>query len=410
MYANRTMQSKENIVLIARIKSYFVRNSSPLPPTLIITGPRSTGKTHLAQLHFPCYRHISLALPSEAAAAQLDPAAFLTGLPPPVVMDDVHLAPRLIHHVARGIAARPCPPAGIVLVGSRPLTLAAAADEAFAGDPQLGRVIRIDGLTHREAATARPEFSIGQRLLRGGFPALYANPHLDVPVFMRSFMADYLARELPLQVRVDSPHDFERFLRAVACRTGRLLNKAELAREIGIAGSTAAIWLDTLADAGIVSFLSPWRPPQGRPLVKSSKLYFLDTGLCSHLLGIRTEEDLLASPHTQAIWETYVHAELRQLAAAAAPQAELTFWRDRTKEADFLVPTPRGLVIVDADWTELPATAAISRLLRIRAAIGADNVAAIGIACRTPHRQSLREPSGPAVETVGLDDLAGLIE
>jgi len=296
-----------------------------------------------------------------------------------------------------------------VLAGSRPLLLAAAADEAFGGDPRLGRILRIDGLSHAEAAAARPEFTIGQRIVRGGFPALYEAPETDVPEFMRSFVAEYLTRELPLQVRVDSPHDFERFLRAVACRTGRLLNKAELAREIGVAGSTAAVWLDALAEAGIVTFLPPWRPPGGRPLVKSPKLYFLDTGLCSHLLGIRDEADLLASPHTAALWETYVHAELSRLLAAKAAAATLSFWRDRTKEADFLVPTPRGLVIVDADWTELPATAAVSRLLRIGGTIGSNDVAAIAIACRTPHWQSLREPSGPAVETVGLDDLPGLL-
>jgi predicted AAA+ superfamily ATPase len=383
--------------------------STPPPPVLVLTGSRGTGKTHLAHTLFPAYRHVTLALPSESARAQLDPSTFLTGLPPPVVIDDVHLAPRLVHHVAREIASRPCPPAGFVLVGSRPLTLAAAADEAFAGDPAIGRVIRLDGLSHAEAAAARPELTIDQLLVRGGFPALAAAAEADVSEFMRSFVAEYLTNELPLQVRVDSPHDFERFLRAVACRTGRLLNKAELAREIGVAGSTAAIWLDTLADAGIVTFLSPWRPPQGRPLVKSPKLYFLDTGLCSHLLGIRTAADLRESPHTRALWETYVHAELRRLAAVTSPQAELAFWRDRTKEADFLVPTARGLVLVDADWTELPPTAAVSRLLRIRSAIGADVVAAMAIACRTPRRQSLREPSGPAVETVGLDDLPGLL-
>lgn len=395
--------------MIARNVALTHSPSNELPPCLVITGPGCTGKTSFAQLRFPTHRHISLSLPSEAARAQLDPAAFLTGLPPPVVIDDVHLAPRLLHHVARDIALQPCPPAGYVLVGSRPLTLTATADEAFAGNPALGRVIHIAGLSHAEAAAARPHLSIGERLLRGGFPALHATPDPDVPESMRSFLAEYLSRELPLQVRVDSPHDFERFLRAAACRTGRLLNKAELAREIGIAGSTAAIWLDTLADAGIVTFLPPWRPPGGRPLVKSPKLYFLDTGLCSHLLGIRTEEDLRSSPHAASLWETYVHAELRQLAAASAPQAELAFWRDRTKEADFLVPTSRGLVIVDAAWTELPATAAVSRLLRIRAAIGTGAVAAIAIACRTPHRQALREPSGPAVESVGLDDLPGLL-
>jgi predicted AAA+ superfamily ATPase len=322
------------------------------------------------------------------------------------VIDDVHLAPRLVHHVAREVRARPCPPASFVLVGSRPLTLAAAAVEAWdRGDVCL----RVDGLSHAEISAARPDLSIEQRLLRGGFPALYADPQADVGAFMRALVADHLARELPLQLRVDSSHDFERFLRAAACRTGRLLNKAELAREIGIAGSTAAIWLDTLADAGVIALVRPWQPPQGKPLIKAPKLFFLDTGLCASLLGIRHEQDLAVSPHAAALWETAVHAELRRLLAANAPQAELAFWRDRTKEVDFVLPTRRGLALVDAAWSEFAPPATASRLLRIRDLIGAGEVAALAVVCRSPHGQSLRQPAGPDVETVGLDDLPALL-
>jgi len=163
------------------------------------------------------------------------------------VIDDVHLAPRLVHHVARETRSRPTPAAGYVLVGCRPLTLTAAA---LAATERHDVVLRLDGLSHAEITAGRPDLSLEQRLLRGGFPALYADPEADVAEFMRVLVADHLARELPLQLRVDSPHDFERFLRAAATRTGRLLNKAELAREVGIAGSTAAIWLDTLVEAG----------------------------------------------------------------------------------------------------------------------------------------------------------------
>ncbi|MFM8414419.1 MAG: ATP-binding protein [Planctomycetota bacterium] len=393
-------------VTIERTVAFPSSTPAQPPPLLVITGPRAVGKTHLSQLLFPTHRRASLSLPTEAARAQLDPAAFLAGLPAPVVIDDVHLAPRLVHHVARAIEAKPCPPAGYVLVGSRPLTLAAAASEAC--DRGAG-VLRVDGLSHAEVSAARPELSIEQRLLRGGFPAVYADPQADVGEFMRALVADHLARELPLQLRVDSVHDFERFLRAAACRTGRLLNKAELAREVGIAGSTAAIWLDTLADAGVITLVRPWRPPQGKPLVKAPKLYFLDSGLCAALLGLRDEQDLAASPHMAALWETFVHAELRRLLAATAPHAELAFWRDRTKEVDFLLPMSGGLVLVDASWSEVAPPAIAGRLLRIREAIGGDAVAAVAIACRTPHRQALRDPAGPVVETVGLDDLPGLL-
>ncbi|GDX96847.1 hypothetical protein LBMAG47_25120 [Planctomycetia bacterium] len=322
------------------------------------------------------------------------------------MIDDVHLAPRLIHHLGRLLAQQPLPPASYVLVGCRPVLLAAAADEAFSGRAPL---IRLDGLSHAEASAARPDLPLAERLLRGGFPALHADAEPDIAGFMRDLVADHLVRDLPEQLRVDSVHAFERFLRAAALRSGRILNKAELARAVGIAGSTAAIWLDTLVEAGIISLLRPAAQPQGRGLVKAPKLQFLDTGLCSHLLGIRTANELAASPHAPAVWEAAVHREVRRLAAAATPAVEPAFWRDRTKEANFVVPTPRGLVLLDAAWSEFPATADIRRLLRIRQAIGTDAVAAMAVVCRTPTRQTLREPAGPAVETIGLDDIPALL-
>jgi len=395
-----------NAALIERNVHFAINPALVGVPALVITGPRATGKTLFAQTSFPTHRRVALALPSEASRAHLDPAAFLASHPPPVVIDDVHLAPRLLHHISREIASRPMPPTSFVLVGSRPLLLAATAREAFGDDSGL---VRLDGLSHAESVMACPTMPLAERLLRGGYPALHADLTSDVDEFMRTLVADHLARELPEQLRVDSVHAFEQFLRAVALRSGRLLNKAELAREVGIVGSTAAIWLDTLVEAGVIALVRPWRPPQGRPLVKAPKLYFLDTGLCAHLLGIRTADELAASPHAAALWETYVYGEVRRLAAAAVPPVEPVFWRDRTKEADFVVPTPRGLVILDTAWSEFPAAVDIRRLLRIRAEIGADSIASMAVVCRTPTMQTLREPAGPAVETIGLDDLPSFL-
>lgn len=376
------------------------------PPALVVTGPRSTGKTHLAHLSFPAHRHISLALPSEADRAQRDPAAFLAAAPAPVVIDDVHLAPRLLHHVRRELDARPHGPGSFVLVGSRPGLLTATALAAF---DDAACVVEVDGLSHAETVAARPAMPLTERLLRGGFPALYADAAREPGDYLRTLVADHLHRELPSQLRVDDVHAFECFLRAAALRTGRLLNKAELAREVGIVASTAAIWLDTLVEAGIVALVRPRLPPHGKPLVKAPKLYFRDTGLCSHLLGIRDADELTASPHVGALWETAVHAEVRRLAAATAPPAEPVFWRDRTKEIDFVVPTPRGLALLDASWSEFPSTADVRRLLRIRDEIGTSDVAHVAVVCRTPDRQALRDPGGPAVETVGLEDLPALL-
>jgi len=394
------------MVLIERSVVPFSNVAREPQPALVLTGPRGTGKTYFAQLSFPTHRHISLALPSEADRAQRDPAAFLAAAPTPVVIDDVHLAPRLLHHVRRELDARPHGPASFVLVGSRPGLLTATALAAF---DDAACVVEVGGLSHAETAAARPAMPLTERLLRGGFPALYADADCEPGDYLRTLIADHLHRELPGQLRVDDVHAFECFLRAAALRTGRLLNKAELAREVGIVGSTAAIWLDTLVEAGVVALVRPRLPPHGKPLVKAPKLYFRDTGLCSHLLGIRNADELAASPHIGALWETYVHAEVRRLAAALAPRVEPVFWRDRTKEVDFVVPTPRGLVILDAAWSEFPSTADVRRLLRIREEIGTSDVAHVAVVCRTPDRQALRDPGGPAVETVGLEDLPALL-
>jgi len=394
------------MVLIKRNVVFSVKVAREPPPALVLTGPRATGKTHLAHLSFPTHRHISLALPSEADRAQRDPAAFLAAAPTPVVIDDVHLAPRLLHHVRRELDVRPHGPASFVLVGSRPGLLTATALAAF---DDAACVVEVGGLSHAETVAARPAIPLTERLLRGGFPALYADADREPGDYLRTLVADHLHRELPGQLRVDDVHAFECFLRAAALRTGRLLNKAELARDVGIVGSTAAIWLDTLVEAGVVALVRPRPPLRGKPLVKAPKLYFLDTGLCSHLLGIRTADELAASPYVGAVWETFVHAEVRRLAAAAEPPAEPMFWRDRTKEVDFVVPTPRGLALLDASWSEFPSTADVRRLLRIREEIGTPDVAHVAVVCRTPDRQALRAPSGPAVETVGLEDLPALL-
>jgi predicted AAA+ superfamily ATPase len=44
-----------------------------------------------------------------------------------------------------------------------------------------------------------------------------------------------------------------------------------------------------------------------------SKLYFVDTGLASHLLGIRTLEEMRWSPFRGALFENQIVTELRKM-------------------------------------------------------------------------------------------------
>src|SRR5207237_1194288 len=97
-------------------------------------------------------------------------------------------------------------------------------------------------------------------------------------------------------------------------------------------------------------------------IVKSPKLYLADTGLLCALLNIGSEDALHQSPAVGAIWETFVFAQLRSRERRAGRAGSLFFWRDRTREVDFVVDVGGRLELFEAKWTELPAESDVVNL------------------------------------------------
>ena len=372
-------------------------------PVVVVTGARQTGKTALVRRLFPGHRYVSLDLPSAAASAEYDPADFLAAHPPPVVIDEVQYAPRLFSHLKRAVDERRRDPGRFILTGSQSFTLMQGVSESLAGR---AAIVELEGLSWREIDAAAPAPDVATLLLRGGFPELRVDPAIDATNFLASYVATYLERDLRSQLRVASLRDFERFLRAAALRSAQLLNKADLARDVGISGSTAGEWLALLERGGIVSILEPWHSNRAKSLVKTPKLYFRDTGLAAFLTGIRTADELAASPLAGALWETFVCGELRRALALESSPRRLWFWRDRTKEADFLLHAGGRFLLADAKWTEFPSGQDASRLARVAAELGDSRVSAMAICCRTAHRHRLLPDASPPVEAIGPADVA----
>ena len=381
-----------------------IRTLAATRPVVVITGARQTGKTALARRLFPDHGYVSLDLPSAAALAEQDPTEFLAAHPPPVVIDEVQYAPGLFRHLKRAIDERRHDPGRFVLTGSQPFALMQGVAESLAGR---AGIIEVEGLSWGEIRAVHPDLPVADMLLRGGFPELHADPAIDPAGFMHAYVATYLERDLRSQLRVGSLRDFERFTRAAALRTAQLLNKAELARDVGISGSTSGEWLSLLERGGIVDLLEPWFSNRGKSLVKTPKLYVRDTGLAAFLVGIRTPVELAVAPLAGALWETFVCGELRKALGEEAAGRQLHFWRDRTKEADFLIHAGGSFALADAKWTEMPTGADTARLARVAAELPAGRVSRMAIICRTAHRHVLRDDSRPPIEALGPGDAAG---
>jgi uncharacterized protein len=355
--------------------------SAATRPVVVLAGARQTGKTSTLRRLFPGHAFVTLDLPSEAALAERDPESFLHQHPSPAIIDEVQYAPGLFRHLKVAVDARRSEPGQFLLTGSQKFTLMKGVADSLAGRAD---IVDLDTLSFAEIVAAAPGTSVDAAIVRGGFPELHAAPEIDGSAFYNSYIATYLERDIRSLAHVGSLRDFERFLRACALRSARLLNKAELARDVGIAPSTAGAWLSMLEASGQVTLVEPWFSNRTTSLVKSPKLYLNDTGLLCALLNIVSPGALRESPSRGQVWETWVFAQLRHRERRTGRAGSLCFWQNRMREVDFVVDAGGLLELYEAKWTELPDQRDVAGIRALAEAAGRERVARAAVVCRAP--------------------------
>jgi len=362
-----------------------LQRSARTRPVLVLTGARQTGKTSTFRRLFPQHEFVSLDLPTEAEQAEKEPESFLRQHPAPVMIDEVQYAPGLFRYLKIAVDAGRSDHGRFLLTGSQKFTLMKSVSESLAGRAD---IVELETLSLHEIQAALPKTTPEDAIVRGGFPELHADPDIDHVAFYNSYLATYLERDVRSLANVGSLRDFERFLRACALRSANLLNKADLARDVGISPSTANHWLSVLEASGQVVLLEPWFSNRTKSIVKSPKLYLADTGVLCALLNIRTVEDLRQAPAAGAVWETFVFAQLRARERRGRV-GSLFFWRDRTREVDFVVDVAGKLELLEAKWNEVPTVADSVNLEFVRNVVGKSRIAGGAVVCRTPKSYAL---------------------
>ena len=109
----------------------------------------------------------------------------------------------------------------------------------------------------------------------------------------------------------------------------------------------------------------------GKRLIKSPKLYFLDTGLLCYLLQMHTPGELVHRAERGAVFESFVVAELVKNFAHRGEQPRLAFWRDSTgREVDVIVDRGMELIPVEAKSAQTVASDFFDSLLYWRKLAG----------------------------------------
>lgn len=146
-------------------------------------------------------------------------------------------------------------------------------------------------------------------LFKGFYPELHVFEKSHISRWFRAYIKTYLERDVRDIKAIPDLSRFQKFIRLLAPRARQLLNLSEVAKETGIASSTAKDWLSILESTYIVYLLKPFHNNATKRLVKSPKLYFYDTGLLCYLLGIESTDQLQKSPFCPSIFENMVIME-----------------------------------------------------------------------------------------------------
>jgi predicted AAA+ superfamily ATPase len=291
-------------------------------PVVAITGPRQSGKTTLARQAFSHLPYVNLEDPDTRELALADPRRFFARLPDGAVLDEVQRAPQLMSYLL-GIADASPAMGRWVLTGSQQFGLMDGIGQSLAGRVGL---LTLLPLAHAELPAP---VSLEQRLWRGGYPALHAEHRHPQPAhWFAGYLATYVERDVRHLLNVANLLTFQRFVTMCAARSGQLLNLNSLAADCGISQPTARQWLTVLQASHLVALLPPYHRNFGKRLVKTPKLYFLDSGLLCYLMRIASPDDLLHHALRGAIFETWVVSETLKHRFNRGLSADLYFWRD----------------------------------------------------------------------------------
>ena len=315
-------------------------------PVVAVMGPRQSGKTTLVQKAFPEHTYVSLEDFDVRALATEDPRTFLQEqrTSAGMIIDEIQHAPQLLSYMQTIVDAEK-KNGTFVITGSQNFLVNEAITQTLAGRMA---VMTLLPLSIQELVDAKiaPQ-KIEPMVFQGCFPRLHAQKTSPSRLYT-SYIRTYVERDVRQLKAIEDLSLFQKFMGLCAGRIGQMVNLTSLGDDCGITAKTVRSWLSVLEASYVIFLLQPYHKNFGKRLVKMPKLYFVDTGVASTLLRIKSDEELTTHSMRGALVENVILADLLKQQHNMELLPNLYYWRDKTgHEIDCIIDTGRDPVAVE---------------------------------------------------------------
>jgi predicted AAA+ superfamily ATPase len=335
-------------------------------PVVLINGARQTGKStlvqSLAQEEHPAL-YITLDDASVLAAAQQDPAGFISQFDGPVILDEVQRVPDLFLAI-KATVDRCRLPGRFLLTGSANVLLLPKLSESLTGRMEIltlwpfsqgeleakqerfiNAIFESKLRVPQDLALERNELI--RRVLVGGYPEVQGRLSAKRrDSWYQSYMTTMMQREVRELAHIERLAAIPRLLSLLAARTGSLLNLSELASAAGLPKSTLRRYLALLEATFLLVLLPAWSTNLSKRLIKSPKIILNDSGLAGHLIGLNKARIARDSTGFGHLLENFAGMELCKQITWCQTRLRLYHFRSyQGHEVDFVLENPAGEIV-----------------------------------------------------------------
>lgn len=351
--------------MIERNLTPTIQSSLARGKSILLLGPRQTGKTTLITQAFQPDQTISFVEPQQRSLYEKNPQRFVETIKamreaspkkPLIFLDEVQKIPQLMDAVQFLIDGHH---AQFILSGS-------SARKLRYGNtvnclPGRVVVLHLDPLSIKELPTC-PD--LADLLLFGSLPGIRTTDAQTRDLDLLGYVSTYLEDEIRTEAQVRNLGHFARFLELAASESGGLINHTRLAQDIGISDNTIANYFQILQDSLIIERIEPLSGNKRR-LIRSSKYVFFDVGV----RRVCANEGESYSPRTLGLrFEEWIGMELIKLTRHLIPRVHLRYWRTSNQlEVDYVLECEATLIPIEVKWTENPSDKDIKHLIKMMA-------------------------------------------